>query len=69
MNTTNILGSLSLKIVLSLDNLSILIFLQNIVFGFSFRKLKNDISFFSENLVDFNKAHLHEATLHLHTHV
>ena len=24
--------------------------------------------FFLENLVDFNEAHLHEATLNLHTH-
>ena len=37
-------------------------------FNISKRKL-SDLTFFCKNLVDFNEARLHEATLNLHTHV
>ena len=30
--------------------------------------LEKYLTFFCENLVDFNEARLHEATLNLHTH-
>ena len=40
----------------------------HIIIYYSVRKV-SDLTFCFESLVDFNKAHLHEVILNLHTHV